>query len=606
MTSRQLAPALRHVRRFLARPDAEGVSDAQLLQRFVNCRDETAFELLVWRHGPMALGVCRRILHDTHDAEDAFQATLLALARKAQSISKGGSVGSWLYKVAYRVALRARAQSLRRLRHEKQVAELPAVADTRAGDPAWRELGPVLDEELNRLPEKYRAAVVLCYLEGLTNDQAARQLRWQPGTLKTRLARARELLGGRLTRRGLVLGAGLLTSASVGEGLPLRAALVRFTVRTAVLVIAGNGTAAGVVPAPVARLTEGVLRTMTMVKVKLIAAVLAAGLAVVGAGALSYRTVPGEPVPDNETKPAGRVEQLKKQTAGLQEELRQAEQDAAREKAAGEMRSQPIAIIFGDVAITREQLADHLLGRLSADRLQAFINQRIIEHACRQKGIVVTEAEVEAAWKEDLANIGGSDKDPHAFLGKYQKTLSEWKEDVIRPRLLMTKLCRQCVCVTEQDLCNAFAARYGEKVECQVILWPREQREKAAQDYEVIRKDEARFEFVAGTQPNATLATTNGRIKPFGRHSTGNEELEKAAFRLREGEISPLLDTREGIGVVKCLRRIPADTSKAFEEVREELKQEVLARLIQKEIPKAFAELKEQARPQVLWQPKGP
>jgi RNA polymerase sigma factor (sigma-70 family) len=606
MTSRQLAPALRRLRRLLARPDAEGVTDAQLLQRFVNGRDETAFELLVWRHGPMALGVCRRILHHTHDAEDAFQATLLALARKARSIGKGGSVGSWLYKVAYRVALRARAQSLRRVRHEKQVAELPAVADARAADPAWRELGPVLDEELNRLPEKYRAAVVLCYLEGLTNEEAARQLRWPPGTVKTRLARARELLGSRLTRRGLVLSAGLLSAASVSGAVPVRAALVSAAVRTAVLGIAGNGTAAGVIPAQVARLTEGVLRTMTMVKVKLIAAVLAAGLAVAGAGALSYRALAGEPGPGRGADAAARVEQLKKQIAGLQEELRQAEQDAARDRAAGELRSQPVAVIFGDVPITREQLADHLLARLSADRLQAFVNQRIIEHACRQQGIVVTDAEVEAAWKDDLEQVGGPDKDPSALLGKYQKTLSEWKEDVIRPRLLMTKLCRQDVRVTEQDLRNAFDAHYGERVECQLILWPREQKERAARDYEAIRKDEARFELAAGTQSRPTLAATNGRIKPFGRHSAGNEELEKAAFRLREGEISPLLDTAEGIVVVKCLKRIPADTSREFEEVREGLRQEVLASRIQQEIPKAFEKLKEQARPRVLWQPGKP
>src|SRR5262249_54235111 len=226
----------------------------------------------------------------------------------------------------------------------------------------------------------------------------------------------------------------------------------------AVLVIAGNGTVAGVVPAPVARLTEGVLQTMTMVKVKLIAAVLAAGLLVAGAGALSYRATPAEPVPDNGTNAAGRVEQLKKRVAGLQEELRHAEQEAAREKSAGEPRAKPIAAIFGAGPIPREERADPLLARLSADRLQAFINQRIIEHACRQKGIVVTEAEVDDAWKEDLANVGGSDKDLQTLLGKYQKTLSEWKEDVIRPRLLMTKLCRQGVCVTEQDLRNAFAA----------------------------------------------------------------------------------------------------------------------------------------------------
>jgi parvulin-like peptidyl-prolyl isomerase len=343
---------------------------------------------------------------------------------------------------------------------------------------------------------------------------------------------------------------------------------------------------------------------MTTVKLKLIAAVLAASLIVAGAGVVSYQAVAG-PVPAREADASARVEQLKKQIAGLQEELRQAEQDAVREKTAG-ARSPTVAVIFGDVPISREDLAEYLLARLSSDRLEAFLNHRIIEHACRQKGIVVTDAEVEAALKDDLAKFDGSGAGFVDMLRRHQKTLPEWKEDVIRPRLLMTKLCRERAAITEKDVRHAFEAHYGEQVECQVILWLRDQKEKAVTEYEAIRTEAKRFELAAGIQPNSTLALTNGRIEPFGRHSTENEELEKAAFCLREGEISPLIDTPEGFVVIKCLRRIPADASRKFEDVREELSREVLNSLIQKEMPKALRELKEQARPQVLWKPKTP
>ena len=602
MTAPRLDPALCHVRRLLARADLAGLTDAQLLRRFVAQSDEAAFEVLVWRHGPMVLGVCRRILRNRHDAEDACQATLLALARKAPSIAKGGSVGSWLFKVARRVALRARTQALRRARREAPVAGLAAAPDTRTADPDRHELGPVLDEELHRLPEKYRTPVVLCYLEGLTNDEAARHLRCPVGTVKTRLARARELLSSRLTRRGLAPGVGLFTGAAFTPSAALSAGLVGGAVRAAVYVVSGQRTAAGAVPARVAILTEGVLRTMTMAKLRLLTAVLAMALAIAGTGFMSYRTLRAEPLPAGPADAAARVEQIKSQIAGLQEQLRQAEQDAARAKAAP--RPPAVAVIFGDVPITREELADHLLARLSRERLEAFINQRIIEHACLRRGIRVTDAEVDAAVQEDLKAFHDPGKDFAAVLRQRQMTPLEWKEDVVRPRLLMTKLCRQRVRVTEMDLRDAFEARYGEKVECQVILWPPGQEQEAARGYEAVRADEGRFEHLARTQPNRTLAQTNGRVT-LGRHTTGNAQLEAAAFRLSPGEMSALIDTPEGLALVKCLRRIPADRGSEFGVVREALEQDVLRERIRAEIPKAFQELKEEARPRLLWRPKG-
>ncbi len=600
MTAPQLAPALRHVRQLMARADATGLTDAQLLRRFVAQRDEAAFEVLVWRHGPMALGVCRRILRNPHDADDAFQAALLALARKAPSIARGGSVGGWLFQVARRTALRARAQALRRARRETQAAELAAAPDPRAADPDRHELGPVLDEELHRLPEKYRAPVVLCYLEGLTNEEAACHLRCPVGTVKTRLARARELLASRLARRGLAPGAGLLAGGIFAPAAALPARLVSPAVRAAALVVSGQGTAAGVVPARVALLAEGVLRAMTIAKLRLWTAALAAALVIAGTGVVSYRALRAEPAPAGPADAAARVEQIKSQIADLQEQLRQAEQEAAAGR-----RPPTVAVIFGDVPITREELADHLLARLSREQLDAFINRRIIEHACQRRGIRVTDAEVDAALREDRKAIERPGQDFPTLLRTFQKTPLEWKEDVVRPRLLMTKLCQDRVRVTEKDLHNAFEARHGEKVECQLILWPRGQEREAAGGYEALRSDQSRFELMAGTQPNESLARIDGRVT-LGRHATGNEELEKLVFRLRPGEMSRLVDTPEGLVVVKCLRRIPADGTQDFEVVREALKREVLRGLVEKEIPRAFQELKAEARPRLLWTPKGP
>jgi RNA polymerase sigma factor (sigma-70 family) len=194
-------------------PGPHAPTDAQLLQRFAADRDQAAFALLVERHGPLVLGVCRRVLGGVQDAEDAFQATFLVLARRAGSIRDPGLLGNWLYGVASRVARKARAALQKRQRHEKQVTLLPSLqAPLATADP---DLGPVLDEELGRLPHKYRAALVLCYLEGKTNEEAARLLHWPAGTVKGRLARARELLRGRLRRRGLQATALLLAACLV-------------------------------------------------------------------------------------------------------------------------------------------------------------------------------------------------------------------------------------------------------------------------------------------------------------------------------------------------------------------------------------------------------
>jgi RNA polymerase sigma factor (sigma-70 family) len=192
----------------------EASNDEQLLEQFLTLDDEAAeaaFRAIVVRHGPMVLGVCRHVLHRLQDAEDAFQATFLVLSRKADSIRDRRVLARWLYEVAYRIAIRARTEDGRRRAHERQGGEMTATVPI--DDRGWGELRPVLHDEVNRLPEKYRTPVILCYLEGKTNEEVAQILKWPVGTVKGRLSRARGLLRSRLTRRGLALSAVLLVTA---------------------------------------------------------------------------------------------------------------------------------------------------------------------------------------------------------------------------------------------------------------------------------------------------------------------------------------------------------------------------------------------------------
>jgi RNA polymerase sigma factor (sigma-70 family) len=300
MPGGELCTVLRYLHKAAALRRSGGLSDGALLERFAARGEEAAFEALVQRHGPMVLGVCRRVLGDAHEAEDAFQATFLVLVRNARSVGKAGSVGSWLHGVAHRTALKARAAQAARRKHERRVA---VMANNGAGaDAAWGELRQVLDEEVGRLPEACRGPFVLCYLEGKTYDEAARLLGCPKGTVSTRLARARELLRARLTRRGLALSAGLLATAlSQGAAPAVPPALTAATVSAAASLAAG----AAVSP-PVAALTEGVLKAMLVSKCKVVTAVLlAVGVVVGGAGGFAYRMQAAEqPAPGQRARPA--------------------------------------------------------------------------------------------------------------------------------------------------------------------------------------------------------------------------------------------------------------------------------------------------------------
>jgi RNA polymerase sigma factor (sigma-70 family) len=295
-----------------------GLSEWQLLNRYISRGDEAAFEALVARHGPMVLGVCRRLLADPHDAEDASQATFLVLVRKAGSLGEHDAIGHWLYGVARRVALKARGQAARRRTHEPRLATDPPAPPF---DPAAIDLGPALDAELDRLPAKYRAPIVLCYLEGLTHEQAASALRWPLGTVKGRLARARDLLRDRLIRRGIALSAGALAgSLSRDAACAVPEALLDSTVQAA-LRFASGPLSAGIVSAPVAALIQGVLTTMFVSKVKTAAALTAACLALLAASAGVIAQQATDERPDRRPDDRAAVLVVKEETRPAEERI---------------------------------------------------------------------------------------------------------------------------------------------------------------------------------------------------------------------------------------------------------------------------------------------
>jgi RNA polymerase sigma factor (sigma-70 family) len=276
MATRQAVAILRHFRGLAGGHLPGPASDRELLGRFVAGRDEAAFAEVVRRHGALVLGLCRRVLGHPDDAEDAFQATFLTLARKAGSTAWGNSVGGWLYGVARHLALKARAAAARRAAHEGRARPRPP-ADPLA-DVRLREAQAILDEELARLPEKYRGPIVLCCLEGAARDEAAQQLGWPLATLKSRLEQGRDLLRRRLARRGLTLSAvlaGLTLGRDAGRAAPA-------------LVVATSAAAVRLLGADTAALVRGAGKSAVAARGKVVAALtLTAGLLAAGAGVLA-------------------------------------------------------------------------------------------------------------------------------------------------------------------------------------------------------------------------------------------------------------------------------------------------------------------------------
>jgi RNA polymerase sigma factor (sigma-70 family) len=290
----------------------DGLPDAQLLTQFVTGHDEAAFAALVRRHGPMVLGVCRRILQHVEDAEDVFQATFLVLARKAHAVVRRDTVGSWLYRVAYRTAQEARIMRARRRAKEGSVQELPhpEVAPLDVQD--WRA---ILDDELSRLPDKYQAPLVLCDLESRSRKDAAQQLRIPEGTLSSRLAKARRMLAVRLGRRGVTLAGGALAAALAQDALSAQVTgpVVADTARVATLVLTGQ---LATVATPVAVLMKGALQAMFMAKFKLVGVMILVAALTLGLGSVAYHPV-GAQNTGSAARPVHELEALRRENALL-------------------------------------------------------------------------------------------------------------------------------------------------------------------------------------------------------------------------------------------------------------------------------------------------
>jgi len=277
--------------------------DAQLLQKFLAQRNEDAFAVLLQRHGPMVFAVCRQVLGNAHDAEDAFQATFLVLARQARSIRKPEALAAWLHRVAVNLARTAKANIVQRQSHERQTVLMSPSKP--ADEVALADAQSLIQEEVDHLPQKYRVPIVCCYLEGKTHEEAARQLGWPVGTVKGRLSRARHLLRTRLSRRGLVLSGGavaaaLAQSAAMGQ-VPI--VLLGHTLQAAVSFVGKGTIAAGIVSPQALALANGALQTMTVTKLSsAFVTMIAIGIFGLALGVLGF-AASFQPGKDSDAKP---------------------------------------------------------------------------------------------------------------------------------------------------------------------------------------------------------------------------------------------------------------------------------------------------------------
>lgn len=290
MSQGPLQTVVQHLRRLAGASEEAGQSDVQLLRRYLAGDADDAFGILVERHGRMVLGVCRRILRNHCDAEDAFQAAFLVLARKAASIAKQESLSSWLYQVAFRIACKAKAKTKDYVMEKADLGDVPATENSEGSMREWKE---VLDAEIHGLPEKYRRPIVLCYLEGMTNEEAALLLRCPTATVKTRLMRARDRLHRKLTERGVALTSTAFTAmlAQQASAATLPTPLVSSTISAANALAAGKAVSACGASATAIALTEGVIKEMFYAKIKMtLAALLCVAVFAGGAGLIAKAT----------------------------------------------------------------------------------------------------------------------------------------------------------------------------------------------------------------------------------------------------------------------------------------------------------------------------
>lgn len=269
--------------------------------------------------------------------------------------------------------------------------------------------------------------------------------------------------------------------------------------------------------------------------------------------------------------------------------------------------SRPVAYINTTTAVTRADLAEFLIARGGHEKVELLVNKLIIEEAAKKRNITVTPQEMEAAFKADL-NISNPPIRKEDFINlilpKYNKTYFEWMEDVVRPRLILGKMCADRVKVTDEDLLQLYTREYGEKKAVKIIIWPKgDDLKSITKTWDLIRKSEAEFDATARSQSNASLASTAGEIKPIARFQIGDDKdkiVETIAFTLKEGEVSQIFETHQGYMVMKLVKTIPADAKVKLADVKERLHKEAYDLKQAAEIPKMFAELSKDAKPSIL------
>lgn len=259
-----------------------------------------------------------------------------------------------------------------------------------------------------------------------------------------------------------------------------------------------------------------------------------------------------------------------------------------------------VARVYGNIDITREDYGEYLIARAGPDKLELLINKVIVEHCCREKGIDVGPVEVDAALDQDCKDLG---VDRKLFidnvLRQYKKSLYEWKEDVLKPRIMMSRYCQDRVQVSEEDLRQAFERHYGEKIKARILLYPLN-TPNLSKIWEEVHNNAEAFDQQARKQPNLQLAQKGGEIQPithFAGKDAHSKRIEQTAFSLQKGDVSEIITGPEGSLIIKCVERIPPDRTKIFENEHEMLKREMLDAKTQEEIGKVFQAMKAQANP---------
>lgn len=266
-----------------------------------------------------------------------------------------------------------------------------------------------------------------------------------------------------------------------------------------------------------------------------------------------------------------------------------------------------VAYIYGNTPITREDLGDFLIARGGHEKLELLVNKKIIEVEAARRGVTVTPVEIQAGLEDNLRELGINKNDfVKHILPKYGKTLFEWTEDVIKPRIMLTKMCRDRVQVTDDDILKAFENKHGERRQAKIITWAKDDARIAQKQWDEARKGDVEFDRVARMMADPNLAAAGGLVKPIGKHPEGQDAaVVSKLFTLNAGEISGIMEVPAGLMCVKCVAILPPDKDvKLDDKMKDTLRKEIFARKLELAIPLCFKELKEKAQPNVLL--KGP